>query len=581
MRSTSMPFGDTNEDKRRRVLTELLMDKEVSRNLLLASIENSLEEGAPYPLSEDTLPVLSLTASPKTSPIRRMPAILALPEALARPNTAPANTSSLFKAPSRPRTSDGLGGTVLSVVLPTPNPPLSGVKAAREHGKGSLWQSPDAVVTTHLTPAFSEASLKTGHHAGLLDMESLHALTTYSKMYRSHTKSGSQLLLRNPQMAAAVKVPIAANVSVTELTFGNQKELYKNANKILHASNRKSQTLTRHLITMKRIEHDVKLAKCNKMLHSLEMGVELNDRGLLLEENCSLEEQLQQEQLASEMRMMRSSHLVPDECRGQKGILDEGLLEHRLHESAEDAMRELNRELLQDIEELKLRPKVNKKANFRRRTDDSRMALEKKLQDAILKINERDSLRSVIPIRTKKKLTTRDLLPFYRLEEVQHFLDIFASVDQDQNGALDMKEWISIFTAIDSALPLHEIISMFDGVDTRMEGMLLLSDMIPMLFGKANKEQRRLITQYAEGYIFSSVKFGKHLKVGDLQRLFECYDLKCLGFIPVPLIKERLQAMLFHPDVVKNIIDQFLGVQNDEFVNLPEFIKLFRVYTAA
>jgi hypothetical protein len=120
---------------------------------------------------------------------------------------------------------------------------------------------------------------------------------------------------------------------------------------------------------------------------------------------------------------------------------------------------------------------------------------------------------------------------------------------------------------------------MFDGVNTRMDGLLLLSDMIPMLFSKANKEQTRLITAYAERQIFSSVVYGKHLKLGDLQRLFECYDAACLGFVPVPLIKERLQAMQFPMDIVSAIIDAFLGISNDEYLNLPEFIKLFQQYT--
>jgi hypothetical protein len=71
--------------------------------------------------------------------------------------------------------------------------------------------------------------------------------------------------------------------------------------------------------------------------------------------------------------------------------------------------------------------------------DENKTALEKKLQTAIVKkLGEGEVLR-MSSGGAKKKLTTRDLLPFYRLEEVQHFLDIFSAVDRDQNGALDMR----------------------------------------------------------------------------------------------------------------------------------------------
>ena len=156
---------------------------------------------------------------------------------------------------------------------------------------------------------------------------------------------------------------------------------------------------------------------------------------------------------------------------------------------------------------------------------------------------------------------------------------MFAMVDVDANGALDIHEWISIFTRLDSSLPIHEIISMFDGVDTRMEGLLMLSDMIPMLFNKASREQRRLITQYAQSHFFAFKVFGKHLKLSDIQRLFECYDTCCTGFVPVPRVKERLASMNFPPDIVIEIVDHFLGINNDEFLNLPEFVKIFREYT--
>lgn len=524
----------SHDNLRSKVLAEILADKEESSPTLRPfnlNFDDPLELYLPEisPVKKSTA---SMTVRPSTAISKALPTATSV-----RPNTAPGTAS-----------------------------------------KTSLWIPPSAVVPNHgVLAAFSEASIKIGQHSGLLDLESTKALQDYNKAHPG-VDVGEELLLRDPSAAAQVRVPPVDECIPSELSFGNQKHLYQNANHILSKYNRRSKHLTQHLITMTRIEDEVRMAKNSKMLHVLKPSTSKLEHGLLLRSNSQVDRDAHEE-YKSAQRVLASRNKLPQELRDATREFDEAKATETLEAFKRVTEKEIVIEIQRDYLALKsatTRPILPKK----RGADDSRTSLEKKLQTAIMqRYNDRNLIRRMGTNNKRKKLTTRDLLPFYRLEDVEHFLDIFSMVDGDQNGALDINEWISIFTNLDSALPLHEIISMFDGVDTRMDGLLLLSDMIPMLFSKASKEQKRLITQYAESHIFSAFVYGKHLKIGDLQRLFECYDTSCTGFVPVPLIKERLQAMNFPVDIVSDIIDSFLGINNDEYLNLPEFIKLFRIYT--
>lgn len=531
-----LPMAVEALDTRGRVLAEILVDKEESSPNLRPF---ELDAAQPINLRSQLPDIDSFSKSPYAS----------------RPNTTASMMYQVAPPPShRPKTA-----------------PVTAVK-------GSLWLPPSAVVPNHgVLPAFSEASIRTGQHSGLLDLESMRVLQNYTKAHPG-VSAEENLLLRDPSVAAQVRVPSEGDCVPSELSFGNQRHLYQNANMILTKNNRRSKRLTQHLITMTRIEDEVKIAKNSRMLHVLKPSSSILEHGLLLRSNSKDEnERLEEER--SLQRIFESRCRLPQQLQGAEYQLDEAKARASLDALKKLTEKEIVVEIQRDYEILK--SKTKHPLQLRKRGgEDNRTALEKKLQTAIMqRYNDRNLIRRMGTNSKRKKLTTRDLLPFYRLEDVEHFLDIFSMVDGDQNGALDINEWISIFTNLDSALPLHEIISMFDGVDTRMDGLLLLSDMIPMLFSKASKEQKRLITQYAESHIFSAFVYGKHLKIGDLQRLFECYDTGCTGFVPVPLIKERLQAMNFPVEIVSDIIDSFLGINNDEYLNLPEFIKLFRIYT--
>ena len=45
-------------------------------------------------------------------------------------------------------------------------------------------------------------------------------------------------------------------------------------------------------------------------------------------------------------------------------------------------------------------------------------------------------------------VTNRALLPFYNIDDVARFCEIFSAADEDQEGDLDIDEWYSMFKKI-------------------------------------------------------------------------------------------------------------------------------------
>ena len=56
----------------------------------------------------------------------------------------------------------------------------------------------------------------------------------------------------------------------------------------------------------------------------------------------------------------------------------------------------------------------------------------------------------------KVAISTRALLPYYTMDSVNQFLDIFAKVDENFSGDLDIHEWIRLFTSLDESIPVQE-----------------------------------------------------------------------------------------------------------------------------
>lgn len=104
------------------------------------------------------------------------------------------------------------------------------------------------------------------------------------------------------------------------------------------------------------------------------------------------------------------------------------------------------------------------------------------------------------PNSEKKILTTRSLLPFYKMADVKHFVQIFQKVDEDYSGYLDVNEWVKFFSSLNKVSDRHAR-EIFMQVDKKNVGLIGIVDLIPVVFNQANKEQQKLITQFVEGEI--------------------------------------------------------------------------------
>lgn len=285
-----------------------------------------------------------------------------------------------------------------------------------------------------------------------------------------------------------------------------------------------------------------------------------------------LAEKLKKEEEQSQMRMLRSSSLVPPDAPRRPLNID------TLKKKADDFNEEISKELKRDLS----RAEYRRLQRIRRRAQDSyeeRTALEKKLQNSIMFVLATPKEREVGP---RRKIRTRDLLPSYTVQDVHNFIALINKVDADFSGSIDIHEWITLFTSMGSSLHAHQAVSMFDGAETKSGGKLYLSDLVPMLFPKANKHQKQLIIDYAEAEIFAAKSMTmmttankEPLTTYDMERLFECYDTKCVGFIPLRLIRERLNQLSLPVNVLVEVTQD---LYSDDYVSVVEFLKIFRLF---
>lgn len=120
---------------------------------------------------------------------------------LERPSTSPSILQSLVLEDSEERASSTI------------------IRGSKVEDPVPLWgfSMPDVV-------AFSDSSLKSAAYAGLYDYDSNNTLLSYRKKVNLSERT-SNLLLRNPKVAAQVKIPKTSELSTAEVSFGAQKVL--------------------------------------------------------------------------------------------------------------------------------------------------------------------------------------------------------------------------------------------------------------------------------------------------------------------------------------------------------------------
>lgn len=160
-------------------------------------------------------------------------------------------------------------------------------------------------------------------------------------------------------------------------------------------------------------------------------------------------------------------------------------------------------------------------------------------------------------------------------------MDIFAKVDENFSGDLDVNEWIRLFTSLNESVPVLEARMIFMKIDKDSDGFLTMRELIPVVFNKATPEQKRAIIAYAEMELTKKIETESVPKVtnADLEFLFEAYDTENIGFVDVALIKERVRTFYLSEQALFSFMDSISDLADDEMVSVVEFKRMFRLYT--
>lgn len=177
-----------------------------------------------------------------------------------------------------------------------------------------------------------------------------------------------------------------------------------------------------------------------------------------------------------------------------------------------------------------------------------------------------------------KVLTTRFLLPFYKLEDVLKFMNIFMKCDIDGSGELDVHEWINFFTSLNRNISIKDARMSFMQIDKNQRELISLSDLVPVLFPNASLEQKRAIIVYAESIIIKKNTNCITLTQLEIDQLFEVYDDNGLDFIPISLVRDRIKSFHLPDEIVMPFLDSIMDIQPDEMINLIEFNRIFRQF---
>jgi Ca2+-binding EF-hand superfamily protein len=414
----------------------------------------------------------------------------------------------------------------------------------------SPWSKIENLVP-HFDP-FSEHSISSSHQQGLIDAEGhqiLRRINFDRERKEIFSRSVPQVLLKDVPLSCNAEVPHLGELSSSELLFGDQKDMYKNAN-VLYSEKKISKHQAQHTISLSRIKQNVR--RIGPMV-----------------------------QLVPPVTLEIGELPQPSDTHGTfSNINDISHLSALDEEKIRSLVLKVDEAVLSSIPHWEKAREVrtpSKKRDFRRTMSSIRTnvdVLEKKLTVTI-----KSYFRNYLsPANTEIKiLNTRALLPYYKLSDVKHFLDAFQKVDEDYSGDLDIEEWCNFLTSFNKSLSKQHCRTIFHRVDRNGEGVLSIRELIPVVFSKANKEQQALITKYMEIEISKRKAAGLGLiNDHDLHKLFDYYDEESLGFISVDFLREKLKYLQL-PDVAsESLLGKIQAMDPDEMLNHSDFIRVFQ-----
>jgi Ca2+-binding EF-hand superfamily protein len=399
--------------------------------------------------------------------------------------------------------------------------------------------------------------------------------------------------------------------------------MYKNAEKVLNDRDNISKAQVRNAVAKARIELNVR--KINSMIHLIqppshdEVILPKNKNNANEDDGSPLDseemQKLRSEEQKMKIRLMKSAAMVPPEARvrpldrrsidrwvSKMSAAVEPFGDNKPRESSQKRKKkeQLSQAAIHTVEK-KLQMAI--RGEYRARMVRGRaVSAGKEGAETSPLIPDPDehyddeepdedensangSIASAAPVakvKAEKKpiLTTRMLLPYYKLEAVHQFMDIFAKVDENFSGDLDVNEWIRLFTSLNESVPVLEARMIFMKIDKDSDGFLTMRELIPVVFNKATNEQKRAIIAYAEMELTKKIETEQVPKVtnADLEFLFEAYDTENIGFVDVALIKERVRTLYLSEQALFHFMDSISDLADDEMVSVVEFKRLFRVY---
>jgi Ca2+-binding EF-hand superfamily protein len=423
----------------------------------------------------------------------------------------------------------------------------------------SPWSKIESLVP-HCEP-FSEHSISSSHQQGLIDAEGHHILRKVNhdrERKEIFSRPIPQVLLKDVQMSCSVEVPTLGEVSSSEILFGDQKEMYKNAN-VLYSEKKVPKHQAQHTISLSRIKQNLRrIGPMVQLIPPLPLEI-----GELPQESSDLQTE--------------ESHLNPistEEILQPKPVVDEqklSLMMKRVEEAGQASIPhwEKSRDVVSPSRKKDLRRTVS---SIRTNVD----VLEKKLLLTVRSFFRNQSLSSGAEM---KILNTRSLLPYYKLADVKHFLDAFQKVDEDYSGDLDIEEWCQFLTSFNKSLSKQHCRTIFNRVDRKGEGVLSVRELIPVVFSQANKDQQALITKYLEIEISKRKASSKDLiNETDLRKLFDYYDEESLGFISVDFFREKIKYLQLPDIATESLLEKIQAMDSDEMLNPSDFVRIFHQY---
>jgi len=470
-------------------------------------------------------------------------------------------------------------------------------------GGGVHSSAPENVVP----PAFSDLSLKSMLREGLIDVEAQRILRRVGKNADNvsvYERSQPTLLIRSPSMSTSVTLPSLDNIRRTEIPFGVQKDMYKNAERVLNGKENVTKSQIRNSIAQARIELNVR--KINSMVHLIQppshdevilpkSGVDGNAQ---VSSDYDEMHKIRTDDQKMKLRLLKSASLVPPDALERARPLDYNSISKWVAKVKDAAdfgdkrdgkKKKKKREVLSQLAvhniETRLRNAI--RAEYR-----ARMLKAQPKNRPLSSLSERgdsgsssSSLADTVQETSydagqKVTISTRALLPYYNLDNVNQFLDIFAKVDENFSGDLDVHEWIKLFTSLNESIPVQEARMIFMKLDEDHDGFLTMKELIPVIFSKANRDQMQIIIRYCDAQLTKSLDNDSILKVNpvDIDQLFEAYDAESIGFVDVSLIKERIKAMNLSEKIMFYLMETMAELADDEMVSLVEFRRLFKNY---